>query len=290
MTPERAGELAVRAAGAVVVASVALALAGLTWRLTGWDDGRAAIVTAETLPPRVAGPDPDVVRIVGLAPFGGGPGATGLPASTLGLVLKGVLLAWPPEASLALIATGEGPAQSYGVGASPAGNAVIEAIEIDRVILKVGDRRELLGFPEPALAAPPATTPGAGITIAPVTPPPSPEAAAALATASPIASAAAAAAAAQARPAPPPTVDPAAAVAAMGATPVAEGYRIGANPPAELRRFGLRPGDVIETLNGESVGDLANDRALVQRAVASGGARVEIVRDGRRLTLTFPLR
>ena len=65
MTPERAGELAVRAAGAVVVASVALALAGLTWRLTGWDDGRAAIVTAETLPPRVAGPDPDVVRIVG---------------------------------------------------------------------------------------------------------------------------------------------------------------------------------------------------------------------------------
>ena len=286
MTPERAGELAIRAAGVVVVASVALALAGLTWRLTGWDDGRSSIVTAETLPPRVAGPDPDVARIVGLAPFGGGTGAAGLPVSSLGLVLKGVLLAYPREASLALIAIGEGPAQSYGVGASPAGNAVIEAIEIDRVILKVGDRRELLAFPEPALAAPPATTPGAGITITPVTPPPSPEAAAALASASPIASAAAA----RARPAPPPIVDPAAAVAAMGATPVAEGYRIGANPPAELRRFGLQPGDVIETLNGETVGDLANDRALVQRAVASGGARVEIVRAGRRLTLTLPLR
>ncbi len=288
MTPERAGELAVRAAGVVVVASVALALAGLTWRLTGWDDGRSSIVTAETLPPRVAGPDPDVARIVGLAPFGGGAGGAGLPASTLGLVLKGVLLAYPPEASLALIASGEGPAQSFGVGASPAGNAVIEAIEIDRVILKVGDRRELLGFPEPALVAPPATTPGAGITIAPVAPPPSPEAVAALASASPIASAAAAAA--QTRPAPPPTVDPAAAVAAMGATATAGGYRIGPNPPAELRRFGLQPGDVIQTLNGETVGDLANDRALVQRAVASGGARVEIVRDGRRLTLTFPLR
>lgn len=51
MTPERAGELAVRGAGLVVVVSVAFALAGLTWRLTGWDDGRTEIAVADRLPP-----------------------------------------------------------------------------------------------------------------------------------------------------------------------------------------------------------------------------------------------
>jgi general secretion pathway protein C len=47
---------------------------------------------------------------------------------------------------------------------------------------------------------------------------------------------------------------------------------------------------VIETLNGQAVGSVASDRQLFERAVQSGGARVEVVRDGRRLTLTFPLR
>jgi len=297
MTPERAGELAVRATGLVVVVSVAFALAGLTWRLVGWDDGRDHVPVAETLPPLAGstGPDPDVARIVGLAPFGGGAGGSGLPASTLGLVLKGILMAYPAEASSALIAGPDGAAASYGVGASVAGNAVIESIEIDRVILKVGDRRELLGFPEPVAGAAPApttTAPGAGITITtpgqPAAAPPNPQAAAALASASPIASAAAAQQAA--RQAQPPQPAPAPSAASLGVEPTAAGYRVGPNPSAELRRFGLQPGDLIETLNGQAVGDAATDRQLFERAVQSGGARVEVVREGRRLTLTFPLR
>ena len=297
MTPERAGDLAVRAAGLIVVVSVAFALAGLTWRLVGWDDGRDRIAVADALPPLGAsgGPDPDVARIVGLAPFGGGAGGSGLPASTLGLVLKGILLAYPAEASSALIATADGAAVAYGVGASVAGNAVIEAIEVDRVILKVGDRRELLGFPEPVPGAAPdptTTAPGAGITITtpaqPTPAAPTPEASAALASASPIATAAAAQQAT--RPAPPAASAPAPSAASLGVEATASGYRIGANPSPELRRFGLQPGDVIETLNGQAVGSVASDRQLFERAVQSGGARVEVVRDGRRLTLTFPLR
>ncbi|MES2861613.1 MAG: type II secretion system protein N [Pseudomonadota bacterium] len=294
MTSDRAGELAVRVAGVVVVASVAVALAGLTWRLTGWDDGRDEIVTSEASAPRVAGPDPDVARIVALAPFGGGALASGLPASSLGLILKGVLMAFPPEASVALIAAGDGPALSYGVGAAVAGDAVIETIEVDRVILRTGSGLQVLGFPPPVAGAPApeGTTPGAGIFI---TPPPgavtnpaaSPAAAAALAMSSPIASAMAANQAA-AKPQPAPAAPTA---AELGATAQAGGgYRIGDNPSPELRRLGLQPGDVIETLNGEAVGDVAGDRALAQRALASGGATVVIVRGGRRLTLTFPLR
>jgi general secretion pathway protein C len=297
MTSERAGDLAVRAAGLIVVVSLAFALAGLTWRLVGWDDGRDQVAVADSLPPlgTSGGPDPDVARIVGLAPFGGGAGGSGLPASTLGLVLKGILLADPAEASSALIATADGIAVAYGVGASVAGNAVIESIEVDRVILKVGDRRELLGFPAPVAGAAPdptTTAPGAGITITtpaqPVTAPPNPQAAAALASASPIATAAAAQQAA--RPAQPAAPVPAPSAASLGVEATSSGYRIGPNPSPELRRFGLQPGDVIETLNGQAVGSVASDRQLFERAVQSGGARVEVVRDGRRLTLTFPLR
>lgn len=290
MTPERAGDLAVRAAGLVVVVSVAFALAGLTWRLVGWDDGRETVAVADSLPPLGAsgGPDPDVARIVGLAPFGGGGGGSGLPASSLGLVLKGILLADPAEASSALIASADGVAVAYGVGASVAGNAVIEAIEVDRVVLKVGDRRELLGFPEPVAGPAPdpsAPAPGAGITITSPAPPapvvPSPQASAA----TPAVPGAAPPVVRPARPA-----APAPSVTTLGVEATASGYRIGPNPSPELRRFGLQPGDVIETLNGQAVGSVASDRQLFERAVQSGGARVEVVRDGRRLTLTFPLR
>ncbi|MCA3699008.1 MAG: hypothetical protein IOB84_04350, partial [Brevundimonas sp.] len=156
MTPERRTEIALRVISILVVGSIAWALAALTWRLVGWDDGRTEVAVAESLPPLGAaagGPDPDVARIVGLAPFGGGAAtAGGLPASTLGLVLKGVLSAYPASASTALIAVGEGPAAIYGIGQSPAANAVIEAIEVDHVILNVGGTRERLDFPQPVVA------------------------------------------------------------------------------------------------------------------------------------------
>ena len=299
MTPERRDEIALRVVSVVVVGSLALALAGLTWRLTGWDDGRSEVAVADTLPPVGAQSgvtDTAVSRILGLAPFGGGSGSVGgLPASSLGLVLKGVLMAFPPSASTALIALGDGPAAIYGVGQSPTGNAVIEAIGVDHVILKVGETRERLDFPMPAATAVPqgAAPAGAGITVAPAGPPPlSPEAQAALASASPVSSAAAAASAgprapvASAGPAP----DVGQTAAALGASASAQGYRIGANPSAELRRFGLQPGDVIESLNGEAVGNATSDQQLIARARAAGQASVVVVRGGRRLTLNFPLR
>ncbi|MBU1346269.1 MAG: signaling protein, partial [Alphaproteobacteria bacterium] len=185
MTPERRDEIALRVVSVVVVGSLALALAGLTWRLTGWDDGRSEVAVAATLPPlggatagTAGGADGDVARIVSLAPFGGATAAGGLPASSLGLVLKGVLMADPASASTALIAIGEGPAAIYGVGQSPVANAVIESIAMTHVVLAVGGARERLDFPAPVAGAAPSSAPGAGITVAPATPSaPSPEAA-----------------------------------------------------------------------------------------------------------------
>ncbi|WP_426051809.1 type II secretion system protein N [Brevundimonas sp. SL161] len=300
MTPERRDEFALRVVSVLIVGSLALALAGLTWRLTGWDDGRDEVAVAESLAPlggaAAPGADADVARIVSLAPFGGATAPGGLPASTLGLVLKGILMAYPSSASTALIAIGEGPAAIYGIGQTPVGDSVIETIEVDHVILSSGGARQRLDFPEP-VAIDPATvssaTPGAGITVMPVQPPQSPAAAAALAMSSPVASAAAAAAASQLAPrvadaGPSPSV--AAAAGAAGVTATASGYRIGPNPSPELRRFGLQPGDVIETLNGQAVGDAGSDQQLFERARSAGQARVVVVRNGRRLTLNFPLR
>ncbi len=297
MTPERRDELALRVVSVVVVGSLAVALAGLTWRLTGWDDGRSEVAVAESLPPLsvTTGADPDVTRIVGLAPFGGGAAtAGGLPGSSSGLVLKGILMAYPPTASTALIALADGPAAIYGVG-QPVADGVIESIAMDHVILVVGGARQRLDFPAPTPGAAPVdpSVPGAGITVTtPGVPQPSPAAAAALAAASPIASAAAAAAP---PPSPPPvdrgaTANVAAAAGTLGVAATAQGYRIGDNPSAELRRFGLQPGDVIETLNGQAVGNAASDQQLFERARAAGQARVVVVRDGRRITLNFPLR
>jgi general secretion pathway protein C len=216
-----------------------------------------------------------------------------LPASTLGLVLKGILMAYPPSASTALIAVGEGPAAIYGVGQTPVGDAVIESIEVDHVILSSGGARQRLDFPAP-VAIDPATvsgaTPGAGITVTPVQPSQSPEAAAALAMSSPVASAAAAAQQAPRVADAGATPDIAAAAGAAGVTATAAGYRIGPNPSPELRRFGLQPGDVIETLNGQAVSGASSDQQLIERARSAGQARVVILREGRRLTVNLPLR
>lgn len=295
MSPERREDMALRIGSVVVVTSVAVALAGLTWRLTGWDDGRPEVAVAETLSPlgdTTPGADADLARIVSLAPFGGGVAAAagGLPASTLGLVLKGVLMASPPSASTALISAGEGPATLYGIGQSPAANAVIEQIDVDHVILKVGEARERLDFPAPLVGATPvapasaagSSTPAPGITVAPVQAPLSPQAQAALASASPVAGAASGSNATS------PNVGAAAGMA--GVTATGGGYRVGPNPSAELRRFGLQPGDIITSLNGEPVGDASTDQQLFERARSAGEARVVVLRGRRSLTLNLSLR
>ena len=276
----------------VVVVSVAFGLARLTWRLVGWDDGREAVWTPAALAPVGGATGGDLASILTWAPFGGGSaGVDGLPVSSLGLILRGVVYA-AGGGSTALISSGPGPVQIFVVGQAPVGNAIIEVIEVDRVILNVGGRREALILPNPAGAAPAAAAAGAvPAAMAPAaTTAPTPEAAAALASASPIATAAAAAAAR--RPASPsqPVVTPSAMISSFGVTSSSQGYVVGADSPPQLLRAGVRPGDVIKSLNGQALGDPSRDQQIFQRAAAGGRARVEVVRDGRSLTLTVPLR
>jgi C-terminal processing protease CtpA/Prc len=63
----------------------------------------------------------------------------------------------------------------------------------------------------------------------------------------------------------------------------ASGFTLGAAPWPEMQRAGIRPGDTIATVNGLPVGDMERD---VVDAIASGKARVEVVRDGRQVVLS----
>ncbi|HZV85129.1 MAG TPA: hypothetical protein VFF48_09100, partial [Brevundimonas sp.] len=93
----------------IVVVSLALGIARLTWRLVGWDDGRSAVWTPAALTPVGGATGGDLASILTWAPFGGGTASVGgLPISSLGLILRGVVYAGG-GGSTALISNGPGP-------------------------------------------------------------------------------------------------------------------------------------------------------------------------------------
>jgi len=261
LTPRQARTALDLLTGAVVV-SVAVALAGLTWRIAG-HAGTGAI----TVPSGRSGPavPPDIAAAIALAPFGKAALADATQPTGLPLELKGVVSALPAELSTAFIAVGGQPATPFHVGEAVSG-ATIQSILRDRVILSNGGRSEFLAFPDPtlspeqrqaAVAQAPATTAPMPQPGTAVTPPP---------------------------PGPPPG-NTAAVLQRFDATPTNGGYRIGDNGPP-----GMVAGDVIQSVNGTPLNDPQAANAAFAAAQASGTAQIQILRDGKRLTLTVPLR
>lgn len=249
----------------LVVLSVAVALAGLTWRLAG-HAGTGAI----TVPSGRSGPAaaPDIAPAIALAPFGKVAAADASQATALPLELKGVIAATPASLSTAFISVSGAAATPFHVGEAVSG-ATIQSILRDRVILAAGGRSEYLAFPDPTLSP---EQRQAAQNQAAQTPQPG----------SPVTGSGAGSP-------PPPAVPPAASTAGLlqrfDATPVNGGFRIGDNGPP-----GMVAGDVIQSVNGTSLGDPAAANAAFASAQASGNAQIQILRDGKRLTLTVPLR
>ena len=259
LTPRQARTLLDILTGAVVV-SVAFALAGLTWRIAGHAGIGAILVPAGRAGPAIA---PDIAPALALAPFGKASATQAAQATSMPLELKGVVAAVPASLSTAFIAVSGQPAVAFHVGEAVNG-ATIEAILRDRVILSSGGRSEFLAFPDPTL---------------------SPEQRAAAAAAQPAQTPAAAGGAVTPVPSAPPGAGTAALLQRFDASPVSGGYRIGDNGPP-----GMVPGDVIQSVNGTSLSDQAAANAAFAGAQASGSAQLQILRDGKRLTLTVPLR
>ncbi len=254
----------------LVVLSIAFALAGLTWRLAGHAGTGAITVPSGRSGPAVA---PDIGASIALAPFGKVAAADAAQVTTLPLELKGVIAAIPASLSTAFISVSGAAATPFHVGEAVNG-ATIQSILRDRVILAVGGRSEYLAFPDPTLSPEQrqAAQNQAAQNQAAQTPQPG----------SPVTSTAPGAP-------PAPAIPPAASAAGLlqrfDATPVTGGFRIGDNGPP-----GMVAGDVIQSVNGTSLGDPAAANAAFASAQASGNAQIQILRDGKRLTLTVPLR
>lgn len=157
MTPYQA-RLGVDVFTGAVIASVALALAGLTWRLAG-EPGIGPAV-APVAPGAAA--TSDIGPLLALSPFGAPMATVAAAAGDGSLRLKGIFLAQPMEASVVLLATSDGKVASYTIGA-PVGGGVIETIEAEQITLRTPSGLQVIGFnPPPAMAgAAPSADPGA---------------------------------------------------------------------------------------------------------------------------------
>lgn len=274
--------------GAMALAAISIGLqAGpLPWRFMG-QSGLPA-------PPPVAAAAPadgavSIEPILALAPFGRLPPpaepAALVAETALGLTLHGVVIATDPTRSFAIVSSEEDPARSYLVGEVIADKATLAEVNGDHVVLEVGGRRETLSFPETRNAgAPGGVDRGAAALRALVTGNDS---------------------SAGARTEPTANADPEAVISryreriqanpqtvldGLGLEATTQGYRVGETASTGVRRAGLQPGDVVEKVNGQQVGNIESDRDLFDEVAASGRARIEVLRDGQRVVMSFPLR
>ena len=275
----RLGRLAIWILASVVTVAIADAAARLTWSLAGETGAPVADIAAALAEPADEKPL-DLTPIFVLAPFGT-PATAAAPEpvaqeTSLGLVLRGITITEPLDNSVAVIASDDGVAKLYGIGDSVEGKATLIEVMDGKAMLQVGDRVESLSFPKPGekvgvkniLAKINDGGNGGGVTTASV---PKVQTPVIEDYRRKIAA------------------NPKAFLDNVGIAATKDGYAISENASSSLLRTGLRPGDLIAKVNGEAVGDIERDRDLLDKVITSGKVRVEVVRDGRTVVMSFPL-
>jgi general secretion pathway protein C len=228
------------------------------------------------------------------------------PETRLNLELQGVFTSEVAEDSSAIVAERGKDGELFAIGDRLPGNAILEAVFDDHILLKRGGQIEKLMFSDSALRKQFSfsdNTPATGL--------PTPVAAASD-TATRLQQVRERIAARQRtnRPAPeqPGTnlrdfvndyrdkiaTDPEGVLSELGVSAVAEGeasgYRLGNELPSQqMLQAGLQEGDLILSVNGTPVGDIRNDAALIDQTMAQAQVRVEIQRNDRRFFLSVPV-
>lgn len=125
---------------------IAWSLAELTWALLPRPKSAVPIYNL----PMAAAPafNPNAVAALHLFGLANGNGTTNAPETTLNLTLRGVVAASPnAKQSLAIISS-NGVSQMYAVGAQLPGNALLQAIYPDHVLLSLNGRLQTLNLPK----------------------------------------------------------------------------------------------------------------------------------------------
>lgn len=188
------------------------------------------------------------------------------PETGLRLRLEGVLVGQRPEDSGAIVAGSNGETAYYRVGEMLPGNAELAEVEPSRILIRRGGRYESLTFDEPdseTLVAQAAEQPAES----------SPDAFLADARS---------------------MLDSqgVAALNAYGLRPVddsgAAGY-VYDGSSAMLNAVNLQAGDVITAINGQRLGDIEQDKSLLESWRGQAQVDIEIERDGSILTISYAI-
>jgi general secretion pathway protein C len=83
--------------------------------------------------------------------------------------------------------------------------------------------------------------------------------------------------------------DPQQALNNLGVEASGEGYRV-TNKAGMLMGLGMQAGDVIVSINGQSLGNIEQDRGLIDQVYADGQARIEVQRGSRRFIINHSFR
>jgi general secretion pathway protein C len=184
------------------------------------------------------------------------------PDTRLNLSLKGVLAASTVEHGLALIADDRGEERHYAVGAELPGGATLEQVHGDRVVLRRAGRFEQLRLPRDAPLSGEAPT-------ALVPQPMAPTGAIPEATRQQW------------------LEDPRTLFDMVQAQPVMEdgairGFAISPRRDARaFRQAGLRPGDVVTSINGVTIAGMSDPAALMEQLAGASELQLDIERNGR---------
>ncbi len=258
-----------------LVVYLAIGAAWLTWQLA-WDEKPVASLYQTGTGPGSGGtrvPGPLAAFELFGHPSGGQPVVENVrknaPKTGLKLHLEGVMVGERPENSGAIVTSGSNTTAHYRVGDMLPGNAELVEVEPGRILIRRQGAYESLAFDESSY--------GSGQ-----------DELAQSESGDELPSSDDFLAEAQARL----DSEGANALLAFGLKPVddggSQGYVFdGSN--AMLRAVSLRQGDVITSINGYQLGDLEQDRQLLETLRSEPRLQVEVERDGARLTVTYAL-
>jgi len=217
------------------------------------------------------------------------PSETKLPLHLIGVFVSDV-----QQDSGAIIASGQGAGKRYEVGEKVPGNATLESVEVDGVMIRRGARIERLSFPDStlddsvyAVLTPNPSRPVRAEPAGPAGEPvdtfessgvlDAPSLAGTIEDYRTLAS-----------------KDPNEALNQLGLQPIKtndeQGYRVGSLPENDwVRQSGLQDGDILLSVNGRRVGNPDLDRLEIDNLFAEGQVRLEIQRGERRFFVSAKL-